>query len=123
MSTAPIAQKIFEGIGAHGAWKHRLRMAIRTKTMDISPATAACDNACEFGKWLYGPQVDAATRAGIPYQVVRRLHADFHRSAGNVLSLVQRGDDAAAQQAMDHDFQPRSEKLVVALNKWRREVS
>lgn len=114
--------QITEAIGAHGAWKLRLRNAIRSRSSDITSVTASCDDKCAFGQWLHGPDIDPATRAGVPYGVIRRLHADFHRSAGNVLFHVERGNDAEAEAAMTGEFTQRSEKLVRALNKWKGEL-
>ncbi len=115
-------QQINDAIGAHGAWKLRLRSAIRTRSADITSHTASCDDKCAFGKWLYGPDIDAATRTGVPYGVIRRLHADFHRSAGSVLFLIERGKVAEAEAQMTGEFTQRSETLVRALNKWKGEL-
>ena len=122
MNTQVNLRHITEAIGAHGTWKLRLRSAIRTRSADITSATASCDDKCAFGQWLYGSQIDPATRASIPYGVVRRLHADFHRSAGNVLFLVERGKSEEAEALMTGEFAQRSEKLVRALNKWKGEL-
>lgn len=122
MQNQSIVRQINDAIGAHGAWKMRLRSAIRTRSSDITSMTASCDNQCAFGKWLYGPEVDAATRTGVPYGVIRRLHADFHRTAGSVLFLVERGKVEEAEAKMSSEFVARSEKLVRALNKWKGEL-
>lgn len=122
MSQNKLVQHIHDAIGAHGAWKLRLRTAISTGRGDIRSAMAGCDDQCAFGKWLYGPEIDDATRAGVPFHVVKRLHADFHRAAGSVLAYVERGNAGAAQTALSGEFTERSEKLVRALSKWKREV-
>ncbi len=123
MSNAALASRIADAIGAHGLWKMKLRTAINTGRSDVTPMVARCDDQCGFGKWLYGPELDATTRQGLPYQVIKRLHADFHRSAGDVLSLAVKGDKTGAQTLMEGEFTERSEKLVRALNKWRREAA
>ncbi len=123
MSQAELPNQINQAIGAHGAWKLRLRTAINTGACDIAPATASSDNQCAFGKWLHGPTVDATTRAGVPYQVIRRLHAEFHQTAGKVLTKAVAGDTLAAQKILDSEFNDQSEKLVRALHKWKREAA
>lgn len=109
-------------IGAHGAWKLRLKTAVSTGRSDTTPAIVGRDDQCEFGKWLHGQGIDAETRAGMPYQVVRRLHAEFHQCAGKVLALGMDGKRTEASALLESEFTARSEKLVVALSKWRGEL-
>lgn len=123
MSALDLSTAITNAIGAHGAWKMRLRTAIATRQSDLNPGDVRCDDRCEFGKWLYSPQIDAETKAGMPYQVVRRLHREFHHAAADVISAVARNDKDQAVALMEDDFTPRSEKLVRALTKWKREVA
>ncbi|KAF0182288.1 MAG: hypothetical protein FD124_2043 [Alphaproteobacteria bacterium] len=122
MSDAAIADAIKKAMGAHGAWKLKLRTAITVGRCDTSPSTARCDNLCEFGKWLYSSELSPETKRGMPFQVVRRLHAEFHDCAGQVLNLVQAGKAKEAQALLDGDFAARSDKLNRALTKWRGEV-
>ena len=114
--------QINNAIGAHGAWKMRLRSAISTGKGDINSLTAGRDDLCEFGKWLNSPELDAETRAGMPYQVVRRLHTEFHRTAGRVLGLVEARHTTAANACMSGEFTERSEKLVRAMMKWKGQL-
>lgn len=114
---------IRDAMGAHGAWKLRLRTAVQTGRGDISAARARCDDRCDFGRWLYGPGLSAEMKAGKPYQVVRRLHAEFHAAAGEVLAAAERGDRAGADALLADAFDPRSEVLKRALMKWLGELS
>ncbi|GLT02289.1 hypothetical protein GCM10007897_36950 [Sphingobium jiangsuense] len=123
MKQPALAQEINNAIGAHGMWKLRLRTAISMGSSDVDPRTACRDDQCPFGKWIHGPTIDTATRAGMPYQVVRRLHREFHESAGKVLSLALSSRAAEADALYNGEFIPRSEKLVRALTKWKGEVS
>ena len=123
MHTEHLSTAITNAIGAHGAWKMRLRSAIATRSSDLNPAEVRCDDRCEFGKWLYSTQIDASTKADMPYQVVKRLHREFHHAAADVIDAVVRREDEVAAAMMEEDFIPRSEKLVRALTKWKREVA
>ena len=122
MSSANTVQQINDAIGAHGMWKLRLRTAIRSGRGDITSHEAGCDDRCAFGKWLYGPEIDAPMKHDMPYQVVKRLHAEFHKSAGSVLAYVETGRKDEAQTIMEDEFPQRSEKLVRALTKWKGEL-
>lgn len=123
MSNDRVVKEINDAIGAHGSWKLRLRTAINTGRSDVTPEVAGCDDKCAFGAWLYGSTIDAATRAELPYQVIRRLHADFHRSAASVLALAVGGQKERAVELLEGDYTERSEKLARALGKWKREMS
>lgn len=122
MRTPLMIKEINDAIGAHGMWKMRLRTAIAAGVGDISSADAGCDDKCAFGKWIHGPSIDTATRAGMPYQVIRRLHAEFHQTAGQILARVERGDRKGATDLFDSEYTARSEKLVRGLTKWKSEL-
>ena len=96
MTNANLIYQIDEAIGAHGMWKMRLRAAMRTGKSDISAHEAGCDGNCKFGQWLNSTALSAEAKADVPYKVVKRVHADFHRSAG--LSCRRRLAAASAKQ-------------------------
>ena len=123
MLNTAIIEEINNALGANAIWKMRLRGAIKDGHCETTAACACQDNQCAFGKWLYGPTIDPVTKAGTPYQVVKRLHAEFHRTAGSILAYVERGDPASALSAMTGEYQHRSDRLVQALNKWKNEVA
>lgn len=122
MSHAEMIKEINAAIGAHGAWKLKLRTAISHGKSDTSPEVVCKDDQCAFGKWLYGPSLDADTRAGKPYEVVKRLHADFHKCASNVLRKAVSGNERDANALFEGEFTDRSQILVVALSKWKGEL-
>lgn len=123
MTEHSMREAIRDALGAHGGWKLKLRTAAQTGRSAMSVAEASCDDRCQFGRWLYGPTLDDRTRAGKPYQVVRRLHAEFHQSAGQVLDAALRGQKDRAEGLMAAEFEPRSETLKRALMKWMGEIS
>jgi len=123
MSANQIIPEINKALQAHGAWKLRLRTVISCGKSDFHPRDVKCDNLCEFGKWLYGPTLDAQVRAGMPYKVIKRLHAEFHECASKVLSLALNGQIQEANELMEGEYSERSEKLARALSKWKRELT
>ena len=122
MRTQNMIKEINDAIGAHGLWKMRLRTAINSGAGDVHSTTARCDDKCAFGKWLYGETLDGNTRAGKPYQVIRRLHAEFHQLAGDVLAKVERGDRPGAEHIFTGAYVEKSERLVRGLTKWKGEL-
>ena len=118
-----IVQQINTAIGAHGAWKMKLKTAINLGRADVTPAETRRDDCCPFGKWIHGSDIPAATKAGKPYQVIRRLHKEFHQSAATVLEHAIAGRKSEAEAALSGDYAERSEKLTRALTKWKSELN
>ena len=77
-----------KAIAAHASWKARLRTAVSTGKFDVPVSTVKLDNQCEFGKWLYGPELSASDRQTKNYRTVKQLHAQFHLDAAKVVELA-----------------------------------
>lgn len=107
---------------AIGAWKFKLKSAVMRGESTLSPRTVERDDCCDFGRWLYGPTIGGTTRNSIPYKVVRRLHAEFHMCAADVLAKAISGERDAAAALLDGAFAERSHRLVTALTKWKLEL-
>lgn len=92
-------QQVRAAIGAHGMWKGRLRNAIDTGSSAVSVGEIRVDDRCEFGQWLHG-----AGRNGFAvsqsWESVRKLHADFHAEAAQVLEMALSGRKADAEKSM-----------------------
>lgn len=123
MSNEVLINQINNAISAHGSWKIKLRTAVNKGQSEHSIDDVRCDNKCPFGKWLYGADIDATMKASAPYNVIKRLHAEFHICAGDVLQKAITGDTAGATQIMEGEFIPMSEKLIRGLRKWKTEAA
>lgn len=112
--------EIKKAVGAHGMWKARLRAAITNGTAVPTPAQAAVDNACDFGRWLYA--LPAAQTRDAHFATVKDLHARFHAEAANVLRLVDAGKSAEATKAIGNGspFDQVSTKLTNTLMDWSK---
>jgi methyl-accepting chemotaxis protein len=116
---ATLRDQIQKAITAHGVFKVRLGQMVEAGTNDMTAAVAAADNQCALGQWLYGG-IDPAAKANPHYQIVKDLHATFHRAAGEVvaLSLTRKRTEALAAMEMGSTFKQTSAKLVIALTTW-----
>jgi hypothetical protein len=123
MSNEQLHNQINNAIGAHGSWKIKLRIAINKGKSDHSIEHVRCDDTCTFGKWIYSAEIGEPTRQSTPYNVIKRLHAEFHVCAAEVLKMATSGNTAGAANLLEGDFTARSEKLVRGLRKWRGEAS
>jgi methyl-accepting chemotaxis protein len=112
--------EITKAIGVHGMWKTRLSSAIDAGKSEFSVDQVAKDNACDFGKWIYGPTVPPDAKKMAEYETCRHLHADFHKAAADVLRLAISGDKAKARAgiAANSKFAEISGKLTLAMMKW-----
>ncbi len=122
MDPLELDHEIRTAIAAHEAWTRRLSTAINLGNCETAPADIAVDDKCDFGQWLYGPTFDEATRAGKPYQVTRRLHAEFHDVAARVAAFAEAGQKSQAYALLDGEYTEKSGKLMRALTKWRGEL-
>lgn len=111
--------EIQNAIRAYGEWKLRLKTAISRGASEFSPDTVSQDNQCAFGKWLHGTTLPASAKGGASYASVKRMHAEFHQTAGKVLKNALDGNQAMSQQLLDGDFADQSKKLVAALSEWK----
>lgn len=117
-----IDQEITKAIGAHGLWKARLGSILTTGRSDLPVETIAADNACDFGRWLYGNTIDAAAKASLDFQRCRELHARFHKAAAETAGLALAGRHEEAKKSMDRGgaFFEASVALTQAMMSWKR---
>lgn len=81
---------------AHMSWVRRLEGKISGENHEqLDVATVASDCNCTLGKWLHGT---ARQQFGDSddYKELRRIHADFHLKAGEILNNVVHGNKEQA---------------------------
>jgi len=122
MEHSELDKEIRAAVKAHDAWSRRLSTAINLGSCETAPSDIAVDNKCEFGKWLYEGGLDADTTDSKPFQVTKRLHADFHKVAARVADLAEQGKKGEAYTLMDGEYSFAASKLMRALAKWRGEL-
>lgn len=116
-----LKDQISDAIGAHGLWKGRLRAAIDSGKSELSIDAVRDDHQCSFGRWLYGPELNAQDKNSSHYKTCADLHRRFHTAAATVLSLALQGKKQEASQALDGhgDFKKLSTELTRALMEWQ----
>jgi hypothetical protein len=113
-------ERIVHAIAAHAKWKFYLRQAIEAGTSEWTVAEVRPDNGCEFGAWLLALPPD--DRDSKYREEVRRLHAEFHKEAADVLKLALAGrrQEAEAAIAQGSGFAKVSTKLTITMTAWRK---
>jgi len=101
-------------LDAHMAWTRRLEGKLNGENQEnLDVACVASDCECTLGKWLHG---NAKQQFGVSadYQELRRVHADFHLKAGEILNNVLNGD---REQALNNlrDLRYQSGNVQLAL--------
>ena len=123
MSNARVVEEINKALFAHGAWKMRLREAISKGLSELPIEDAKRDDCCAFGKWLHSANLDADLRGSATHQAIISLHKAFHQSAGQVLEEAVQDHQDKAVSLLKGEFGECSQTLIVALTKWKRELS
>ncbi|MBI5546930.1 MAG: CZB domain-containing protein [Deltaproteobacteria bacterium] len=113
-------------IEAHSRWKESLTGMLERGALGEGGAfvlaRVQADDACSFGRWLFGPTVGAKVRSSVRFERVRELHREFHASAADVLMLAVSGNRVAAEEALERQFRELSQQLVAELRAWGAEV-
>ena len=88
-------------IEAHVRWKMRLEAYINgTSEEHLDPDVVCRDDQCALGKWIYGG--GGAKYGNHPmFPVLKQTHMNFHRSAGDVIRLVDAGEKEKARALLN----------------------
>ncbi|MCK5877630.1 MAG: CZB domain-containing protein [Candidatus Marithrix sp.] len=103
-------KEIDKAIWAHSRWKIHLKQAIETGESDFNVENTRNSHVCTFGQWL-----DSDVGKKLPeYDVVSKLHYDFHTEAANILELALKGEasEATNKMQMGSKFNQLTAKLV-----------
>ena len=106
-------------IDTHAAWRPQLEQAIAEGRAGLTVSAAQDAACCDLGRWLAGEAGRAALATDPQLATIRRLHGDFHRTAGDLLAHALRGDRLGAEALLLGTYADRSARLLSALRKWR----
>ena len=87
-----------DALDAHTAWTKRLEGKIEgSNNEELDIAKVASDCECVLGKWIHG---EAKKQFGeeSDLEELRKVHADFHLKAGEILNNVTNGDHEDARE-------------------------
>ncbi len=115
-------EAIDAALAAHTQWKKRLQDAVASGRSDFKVNDVRKDNVCEFGRWLYG--LSESERQINACKEVMGLHAEFHKTAAEILELALQGKKEDAQKQLEYGgtYSHISGKLVLALNAWKNSL-
>lgn len=111
-----IQSLLFDALSKHVCCKEMLRRAIDTGVCEPSSCLIADEQMCEFGQWLYSSDCPNELKASASYENTRRVHADFHTAAAEIMKLAEIGEKEQARQMIVEGNYP------VQANNLRREI-
>ncbi len=106
-------------VKAHIRWFQELRRAVETGQSEMAPARVATDAECDFGRWVYS-DLGALCSPDL-FEQIRRIHADFHRTAAAILTLAlnDRQAEARARLNSSSDLATLSKCLIQKVQELR----
>ena len=97
-------------LDTHHALKKKLQDAMDgTSPERLDVAELSQDNLCAIGKWLYGEGKDLYGHLPA-YEDARKVHAELHLCASEVLTQHQIGNEEHAQALLKTKFRTTSSK-------------
>ena len=119
-----IIEQIEDAIQVHCAWSERLQDAIEGGVSALTVDTALRDNACEFGRWIYGGTIPESAKALHGYDNAVQILADFHKYAGEILELALKGyrDEARRRMGTSSQYMTTSVILTLTLRAWQIDI-
>ncbi len=97
-------------LDTHHALKEKLLKEMDgTNRKNLNVTELSQDNLCAIGKWLYGEGKDLYGH--LPeYEAARKVHAELHLCAGEVLTQHRIGNEEGAQALLKTKYRTTSNK-------------
>lgn len=91
---------IKDALDAHNRWTGRLQSMLNGRSNEqIEVSEVAVDHKCALGKWIHNHGRDHFGALD-EYKELKRIHAEFHLTAGEVLNNVKNGNDEKAEYGL-----------------------
>ena len=104
-----------QAVQMHLRWRNDLReMIAGGQAGSLDPAAVDADNLCPLGEWLYS---HGRRKYGtLPsFERLRRIHADFHHVAGQIVGDMRKGRVELADKQLRGAFVALSDQIQLDL--------
>jgi hypothetical protein len=109
-------------IKAHRDWRARLVDYIGGNSTDTLDETVICrDDQCALGHWIYDHGIRYYGDLAV-FQELKTYHADFHISAGMVVTMYKRAGEKAATKALHQEFDLNSMRVIRSIEALEQQV-
>jgi methyl-accepting chemotaxis protein len=105
-------------INAHIDWKMKLSKYLEKPDGSLKADHVCKDNVCILGKWLYGDGSHFQSQFPSVFTNLKGSHAEFHKTAGEVIRLIESNNTKAAVKLLSPDgaYAAISSKTVALIN-------
>lgn len=111
-----------DAINAHVMWKLRLQRYLDgTSDENLDPDHICKDNLCVLGKWIYGNQ-DRYIKS-TAFEEVRGKHAEFHKTAAEIVRLINENHKKEASELLGGDYSHLSHHLQGLIRRLARDLN
>ena len=111
-----------EAVTAHASWKAKLKTYVQRPDKSLNPNTVAMDNQCKLGQWIYA---DGAKYSALAeFTELKNQHANFHRTAADLIRRADAGENIYAGGALGatSPFSTLSGKVIELIVKIKEKV-
>jgi hypothetical protein len=117
-----ITIEIETAIAAHQMWSKRLRHIVDgISPSRVTPAFVGSYTTCLLGEWLYGEGEKYGST--LEYTELIKIHQRFHEVAAEIVTLHLAGNNTAARQLLEGNFETLSNEVVYFLHRLRDEAA
>lgn len=118
-----IQSLLFDALSKHVCCKEMLRQAIDTGVCEPSSCLIADEQMCEFGQWLYSSDCPEEIKVSASYDTTRKVHADFHTAAAEIMKLAEIGEkEQARQMIVEGNYPIQANNLKREIMNWAQLV-
>lgn len=97
---------------AHMDWKMKLTRYLQSPDKSLNPDHVCLDNQCVLGKWIYGDGKVYHEIQPEMYENLRGSHAQFHKTAGEIIRLAHLNEMQKAQGLLMGPYIEVSDKTI-----------
>jgi hypothetical protein len=110
-----------DALNAHVMWKLRLQRYLDgTSEEKLDPEHICKDDQCILGKWIYS-NMDRYVKSPV-FMDVRGKHAEFHRIAAKIVSLINTNRKGEAETLLRGDYSKHSQRLQALIRSMARDL-
>ncbi len=111
-------------ISAHLGWRSKLNNYLSHPDGSLKAEVVCRDDQCALGKWLHGDGEVYKERHATTFVNLVDSHANFHRSVGQIVQLIDQGkkNDALDELRPNSTYISTSKKTVDLLKQLQKEI-
>ncbi len=106
----------------HMDWKMKLTKYLSNPNRTLDPDHVCKDDQCTLGKWIYGTGEQYQQSLSGLYYDLKGSHAEFHKSAGDIISFAHAGDLKKAESILHGSYLQVSDKTIGLIEKMKDAV-